>query len=183
MFDRSFYQKNRSRYENDNTLEDKIIKRAMIYGLESGITCDGGRMFVKPWNRHGNRELTSITHVARPVVIERLPREYARATMELRPWRNRVGDPALTPLAKAAMTRAANKSAKQLAEFGPVVHARLQIELKLRQAHEDAHIGIAPDPAIVDALTTIEQREFFAHIAAFALRRQRMFGQTSGHVE
>jgi hypothetical protein len=183
MFDRSFYQKKRNPYNDNSTLEDRIIERAMVYGLESGVTCDGGRLFVKPWNRYGNRELTSITDVARLVVLERLPQEYARATMELRPWRNRVGDPSLTRAAKAAITRAANKSAKQLAELGPLEHARLQTELKLRQAHEDAHIGIAPDPAIVNAQATVEHRAWFDHIVAFALRRQQKFDQMAGCFE
>ncbi len=145
-------------------IEWKILERAMLLGIERGVTRSCGKLFVRPWNRSGNTHLSGDFEVARLCVLEQLAPEYAIAESELRTVSPRA--------AKAAATRATNLAKKSVAELGEYGAQHKLTETKLRRAHINARYGIAPDPTIITELATNSQRRWFDAIHAFAEKNQ-----------
>jgi hypothetical protein len=150
-------------------IEWKILRRAMVLGIARGVTKPCGTQFVRPWNKHGNRHLSSFYEIALQSVLEQLAPEYAIAEAEFRTVSPRA--------AKAAATRAANLLKKMTAQLGAHKAQHELTQMKLRRAHENARYGIVPDPAIITEHATVWQRRWFDKIFAFAdgirTRRER----------
>jgi hypothetical protein len=160
-------------------IEWKILKRAMVLGIERGVTRSCGTLFVRPWNRSGNTHLSGDFELARLCVLEQLAPEYAIAEAELRSVSPRA--------AKAAATRAANLAKKTVAELGAYGAELKAIQTKLCRAHVNARYGIAPDPTIITELAANSQRRWFSAIHAFAeknrLSRERYAGKIAAGFE
>jgi hypothetical protein len=141
-------------------VEWKILRRAMELGVKRGITTSCGTQFILPWNRHGNRLLSSRFETARLSVLEQLAPEYAIAEAEFHLISLRT--------AKAAATRTANLFKKLTAEFGPVEAQHKLTEMQLERAKLEARFGTAPNPAIITKIATNWQRRRFDAIHAIA---------------